>query len=130
MNLNASKLNSPIILIDPTYKQRNTLAALSNETFENFKKDYTGKNILIFGLGSQGRGVGDTRIFHQIGAKITVTDAKSDDQLEDALLKLRDLDGITYHLGGHFESDIQKTDVVIRNASIPWDHPLLNSPSP
>lgn len=39
MDLNSSKLNSPIILIDPTYKQRNALAALSKETFEEFKKD-------------------------------------------------------------------------------------------
>ena len=39
MDLNSSKLNSPIILIDPTYKQRNTLAALSKETFEKFKKN-------------------------------------------------------------------------------------------
>ena len=38
MNLNASKLQSPIIFIDPTYKQRNVLAALSYETFEKFKK--------------------------------------------------------------------------------------------
>ncbi|MCK5149317.1 nucleotidyltransferase domain-containing protein [Candidatus Pacearchaeota archaeon] len=38
MDLNSSKLNSPIILIDPTYKQRNALAALSKETFERFQK--------------------------------------------------------------------------------------------
>ncbi|MCH8945462.1 MAG: nucleotidyltransferase domain-containing protein [Nanoarchaeota archaeon] len=38
MDLNSSKLQSPIVLIDPTYKQRNTLAALSDETFEKFKK--------------------------------------------------------------------------------------------
>jgi tRNA CCA-adding enzyme len=38
MNLNSSKLNSPIILIDPTYKHRNVLAALSQETFEKFQK--------------------------------------------------------------------------------------------
>jgi len=38
MDLNSSKLQSPIILIDPTYKQRNALAALSEETFERFKK--------------------------------------------------------------------------------------------
>jgi len=38
MDLNASKLQSPIIFIDPTYKQRNVLAALSEETFEKFKK--------------------------------------------------------------------------------------------
>jgi len=38
MNLNSSKLTSPIILIDPTYKQRNALAALSEKTFEEFVK--------------------------------------------------------------------------------------------
>ena len=39
MDINASKLQSPIILIDPTYKQRNALAALSRETFEKFQED-------------------------------------------------------------------------------------------
>ena len=39
MNLNSSKLQSPIILIDPTYKQRNVLAALSEETFQKFKRE-------------------------------------------------------------------------------------------
>jgi tRNA nucleotidyltransferase (CCA-adding enzyme) len=38
LDVNASKLASPIILIDPTYPQRNALAALSNETFERFKE--------------------------------------------------------------------------------------------
>ncbi|VVB82518.1 CCA-adding enzyme [uncultured archaeon] len=37
MNLNDAKRNSPIILIDPTYKERNALAALSKETFEKFQ---------------------------------------------------------------------------------------------
>ncbi len=37
IDLNASKLFSPIILIDPTFKQRNALAALSKETFGRFK---------------------------------------------------------------------------------------------
>ncbi len=38
MDINASKLKSPIILIDPTFKQRNALAALSDETFRKFQK--------------------------------------------------------------------------------------------
>ncbi len=38
LDMNSSKLWSPIILVDPTYKQRNALAALSEETFERFKK--------------------------------------------------------------------------------------------
>lgn len=39
IDMNSSKLNSPIILVDPTYKQRNALAALSKETFEKFQKE-------------------------------------------------------------------------------------------
>ncbi len=39
MDLNSSKLESPIILIDPTYKQRNVLACLSKETFVKFQKE-------------------------------------------------------------------------------------------
>lgn len=39
LDLNSSKLSSPVILIDPTYKQRNVLAALSEKTFEKFQKE-------------------------------------------------------------------------------------------
>lgn len=35
--LNESKLASPIVFVDPTFKQRNALAALSSETFSKFK---------------------------------------------------------------------------------------------
>lgn len=38
MDINSSKLQSPIILVDPTYKQRNALAALSEETLRKFQK--------------------------------------------------------------------------------------------
>ncbi len=38
IELNESKLNSPIILVDPTYKERNALAALSHETFYKFQE--------------------------------------------------------------------------------------------
>ncbi len=38
MDINEAKLKSPIILIDPTYKQRNVLAALSDETLKRFQK--------------------------------------------------------------------------------------------
>lgn len=38
MDLNNSKLQSPIILIDPTDKNRNAIAALSSDTLDKFKK--------------------------------------------------------------------------------------------
>lgn len=37
-SLNESKLTSPVILIDPTWKERNVLAALTNESFRKFQK--------------------------------------------------------------------------------------------
>jgi tRNA nucleotidyltransferase (CCA-adding enzyme) len=38
IELNESKLQSPIILIDPTYHERNALASLRQSTFEKFKE--------------------------------------------------------------------------------------------
>ena len=38
IDMNGSKLDSPIILVDPTYKARNALAALSEETFIKFQE--------------------------------------------------------------------------------------------
>jgi tRNA nucleotidyltransferase (CCA-adding enzyme) len=38
MDMNSSKLESPIILVDPTYRQRNALATLSYFTFKKFRE--------------------------------------------------------------------------------------------
>lgn len=38
MNLNSAKMSSPIVIIDPTYKERNALAALSKSTLEKFQE--------------------------------------------------------------------------------------------
>lgn len=38
LEINESKLQSPIILIDPTWKERNVLAALNKESFHKFQK--------------------------------------------------------------------------------------------
>ena len=38
LELNESKLQSPIVLIDPTFKERNALSGLGKETFDKFKK--------------------------------------------------------------------------------------------
>ncbi len=39
IDINSAKLQSPIILVDSTYKRRNVLAALSEETFREFQKE-------------------------------------------------------------------------------------------
>jgi len=51
MDINAAKLQSPVILVDPTYKQRNVLAALSVETFRKFQRtcrDFLKKPLINF----------------------------------------------------------------------------------
>jgi len=56
IDLNAAKLKSPIVLIDPTHKQRNVLAALSEETFKKFQKACVGflKNPSINAFENEG----------------------------------------------------------------------------
>jgi len=38
IEMNDARLHSPVILVDPIYKERNVLAALSEETFKRFQK--------------------------------------------------------------------------------------------
>lgn len=92
--------------------------------FEALKRDFTGKKVLIFGLGLLGRGLGDTILFCSIGSQVRVTDIKSAGELGTSLNKLKGLD-IEYTLGEHIEADIEWADVIVRNASVPWQHPLL-----
>ena len=39
IDMNESKSGGPMILVDPTYKERNVLAALSKETFLKLRED-------------------------------------------------------------------------------------------
>lgn len=86
--------------------------------WERFKKDYQGKKVLIAGLGLHGGGVGVAKLFAQIGCPITVTDLKTQKQLQSSVNKLQDLD-IKFALGQHDEKDFRSHDVVIRNPGVP-----------
>jgi UDP-N-acetylmuramoylalanine--D-glutamate ligase len=86
--------------------------------------DFTGKRVLVMGLGLQGGGVGVARFLAEKGAKVTVTDLKSPDELEDSIVSLSDLP-INFVLGEHREKDFKNTDLVIRNPDVPWDSPFL-----
>ena len=87
-------------------------------SWEKFCTDWKGKNVLVMGLGLQGRGIGGARVFCQAGANVTVTDLKSDQQLQPALKKLKNLP-IKYALGNHREEDFRSHDMVLRNPDVP-----------
>ena len=59
---------------------------------------FNGKKITVMGLGLLGRGLGDTLFLVRSGARVTVTDLKTADQLAPSLKKLEGLP-VTFHLG-------------------------------
>ncbi|KKQ78692.1 MAG: UDP-N-acetylmuramoylalanine-D-glutamate ligase [Parcubacteria group bacterium GW2011_GWC2_38_7] len=89
--------------------------------FPSFKN----KNVLILGLGLLGRGVKDAIFFAEADANVTVTDLKTKAELKDSLKTLQPFTKIQYTLGKHLESDILKSDLIIRNAGVPSSSPLL-----
>lgn len=92
--------------------------------WEKFQSDWSGKKILIMGLGLQGRGIGDAGILSGVGAHVTVTDLKNEEQLRPALQQLKDAP-IRYVLGRHEIEDFRSHDMVLRNPDVPSSSPFL-----
>ena len=86
---------------------------------------FKGKKITVMGLGLLGRGVGDVRFLAESGAEVTVTDLKSEKELEPSLDILKPYPNIRYVLGRHDKADFQKTDMVLKAAGVPADSPFI-----
>ncbi|HCC23523.1 TPA: UDP-N-acetylmuramoyl-L-alanine--D-glutamate ligase [Candidatus Falkowbacteria bacterium] len=86
---------------------------------------YKNKKVLILGLGLLGRGIKDTIFFAKQGAKVIVTDLKTKKQLEPALKLLSPYKNITFVLGRHRFEDIDRADLIIRNADVPFNSKFL-----
>ena len=90
------------------------------------KKDFfTGKKVLIMGLGRFGGGVDSAKFAHNAGANVTVTDLASAEQLAESLSELEEFEDIEYHLGSHAASDFEKTDIVVVNPAVPAENDFL-----
>lgn len=92
--------------------------------FDRFVSDYSGKNVLIFGLGKLGSNIGTTQLFSEIGCSLRVTDLKSASALKSSLDQLATISA-EFILGQHRQEDIDWADIIVRSAAIPWHHPLL-----
>ncbi|KKP80314.1 MAG: UDP-N-acetylmuramoylalanine-D-glutamate ligase [Candidatus Moranbacteria bacterium GW2011_GWF2_35_39] len=84
--------------------------------------DLKNKRITVMGLGLHGGGVGTVRFLFEVGAKITVTDLKSKEELASSLEKLKDLKNISYVFQQHRPEDFLSADMVIKNPSAPWNN--------
>lgn len=87
---------------------------------DNFKD----KKITVMGLGLFGGGAGLARFLAHRGAKLIITDLKTEEQLTSSL---DTLDGLPaeFHLGGHKEEDFKDVDIVMVNPAVPRDSGFL-----
>jgi UDP-N-acetylmuramoylalanine--D-glutamate ligase len=83
-----------------------------------------GKRVTVMGLGLFGGGLGVTRFLVRSGARVTVTDSKSETDLRESVEQLRALP-VTFKLGGHDERDFTDADLVIVNPAVPESNPFL-----
>ena len=87
-------------------------------------QDLKDKRITIMGLGLNQGGLGVARFLAKAGAKILITDLKTEEELGSSLEKLKDFD-VKYILGRHREEDFINTDMIIQNPAVPHNSKYL-----
>ena len=89
------------------------------------RDSFTGKRVLVMGLGRFGGGVDVAEFAARAGAKVIVTDMAPADQLADSISRLGDFHDIEFHLGAHDPADFEQADIVVANPAVPDDNEFL-----
>jgi len=84
--------------------------------------ELNGKRVLVVGLGKSG--VSSALFAKARGARVTVSDAKTEDQLRAEIPILLD-HGIAVETGGHGERTFRGQDLIIVSPGVPVDAPML-----
>ena len=84
--------------------------------------DFNNKRVLVVGLGKSG--VASALFLKARGARVTVSDTKSGDELRNEIPGLLD-HGITVETGGHGERTFRGQDLIVVSPGVPVDAPLL-----
>jgi len=78
------------------------------------------------GLGLFGGGLGATEWLLKQGARVTVTDLKTENELRPSVEKLHGA-AIRWRLGGHWFEDFRDADVVVVSPAVPKTSPYLKA---
>ncbi len=84
--------------------------------------DLNGKRVLVVGLGKSG--VASALFLKKQGARVSVSDTKSGDELRNEIPVLLD-HGITVETGGHGERAFRGQDLIVVSPGVPVDAPPL-----
>jgi UDP-N-acetylmuramoylalanine--D-glutamate ligase len=88
----------------------------------DFAMELKDKRVLVVGLGKSG--VASALFLKAHGARVTVSDTKSGDELRNEIPVLLD-HGITVETGGHGERTFRGQDLIVVSPGVPVDAPLL-----
>ena len=86
--------------------------------------DVKGKRVLVVGLGKSG--VASSMFLQARGAKVTVSDAKAEEQLRGEIPGLLDK-GIVVETGKHGERTFRDQDLIVVSPGVPNDVPQLQN---
>lgn len=84
--------------------------------------DLHNKRVLVVGLGKSG--VASALFLKARGARVTVSDTKTQDELKEEIPKLLD-EGIAVETGGHGERTFRNQDLIVVSPGVPLDAPPL-----
>ena len=84
--------------------------------------ELNGKRVLVVGLGKSG--VASALFLKKHGAKVSVSDTKSGDELRNEIPVLLD-HGIAVETGGHGERTFRDQDLIVVSPGVPVDSPRL-----
>jgi UDP-N-acetylmuramoylalanine--D-glutamate ligase len=80
--------------------------------------ELNGKRVLVVGLGKSG--VASALFLKQHGARVTVSDTKTEDELREEIPVLLD-QGIAVETGGHGERTFREQDLIVVSPGVPVD---------
>ena len=83
---------------------------------------FSGKRITVFGANRSGIAI--AKLLYDIGASISITDTRDADVLSAEISQLEGMQ-IQFYLGGHEESCIANTELVVVSPGVPLDIPIL-----
>ncbi|HJV32764.1 MAG TPA: UDP-N-acetylmuramoyl-L-alanine--D-glutamate ligase [Patescibacteria group bacterium] len=89
---------------------------------------FRGRKITVMGLGLNQGGLGIAKWLLRHGARLTITDLKTREQLAPSIEALAEVKGarrVRYVLGRHRAEDFRRADMIIQNPGVPRDSEYL-----
>ena len=86
---------------------------------------FKNKKILLVGLGVLGGGAATANFLLREGARLTITDLKSKNDLAKSLKKIKDIKKVKLVLGRHEEKDFHNNEIIVFNQSVPFESPWV-----